>query len=69
MNKKTLGFIIAILLIGSMVVIMVKSNLDKPKPIDEFLIGADFSALDEEPGLEKGQFHLTLNCRRFLVMW
>ena len=33
---------------------MVKSNLDKTKPIDEFLIGADFSALDEEPGLEKG---------------
>ena len=32
MNKKTLGFIIAALLIGSMVVIMVKSNLDKPKP-------------------------------------
>ena len=54
MNKKTLGFIIAALLIGSMVVIMVKSNLDKPKQIDEFLIGADFSALDEEPGLEKG---------------
>ncbi|MEK4406597.1 redoxin domain-containing protein [Sporosarcina sp. FSL K6-6792] len=54
MNKKTLGFIIAVLLIGSMVVIMVKSNLDKPKPIDEFLIGADFSALEDEPGLEKG---------------
>ncbi len=54
MNKKTLGFLIAILLIGAMVVIMVKSNLDKPKPIDEFLIGADFSALDEEPGQEKG---------------
>ena len=54
MNKKTLGFIIAALLIGSMVVIMVKSNLDKPKEIDEFLIGADFSELDEQPGLEKG---------------
>ncbi len=54
MNKKTLGFLIAILLIGSMVVIMVKSNLDKPKEIDEFLIGADYSAQDGEPGLEKG---------------
>jgi peroxiredoxin len=54
MNKKTLGFIIAILLIGSMVVIMVKSNLDKPKPIDEFLINAEFGSSDEEPGLEKG---------------
>jgi thiol-disulfide isomerase/thioredoxin len=54
MNKKILGSIIAALLIGSMVVIMVKSNLDKPKPIDEFLIGADFSSLDEESGLEKG---------------
>ncbi|HJF30751.1 MAG TPA: redoxin domain-containing protein [Sporosarcina psychrophila] len=54
MSKKTLGFILAVLLIGSMVAIMVKSNLDKPKPIDEFLIGADFSSLEEEPGLEKG---------------
>ena len=54
MSKKTLGFIIAALLIGSMVVIMVKSNLDKPKPIDEFLIGAEFGEVDEQPGLEKG---------------
>ena len=46
MSKKTLGFIIAALLIGSMVVIMVKSNLDKPKPIDEFLIGAEFGEVD-----------------------
>lgn len=54
MNKKMIGFIIAILLIGSMVVIMVKSNTDTTKPIDDFLIGADFSSLDEEPGLKKG---------------
>lgn len=54
MNKKILGFIIAILLIGSMVVIMVKSNLDKPKPIDEFLINAEVGSSAEEPGLEKG---------------
>ncbi|KAA0966757.1 redoxin domain-containing protein [Sporosarcina sp. ANT_H38] len=54
MNKKMIGFILAILLIGSMVVIMVKSNTDTAKPIDDFLIGADFSSLDEEPGLKKG---------------
>ncbi|MGN7407781.1 peroxiredoxin family protein [Sporosarcina sp. SAFN-010] len=34
MNKKWIGYAIAILLIGSMIVVMVKSNLDKPEVID-----------------------------------
>ncbi len=34
MNKKWIGYAIAILLIGTMIVMMVKSNLDKPEVID-----------------------------------
>lgn len=33
MNKKTLGYLIAILLIGAMVVLIVKSNMDEKKPV------------------------------------
>ena len=54
MNKKIVGSIIAILLIGSMVVIMLKDNLAKPEPIDDYLVGADLSALEKEPGLQRG---------------
>ncbi len=54
MNKKMFGISIAGLLIGSMLVIMVKSNIDTTKPIDNYLIGEDFSSLDKEPGLKKG---------------
>lgn len=54
MNKKMIGYLITILLVGSMVVLMVKSNLDKTEPMDEYLIGPDFSALEDKPGLKKG---------------
>ncbi|WP_342512960.1 redoxin domain-containing protein [Sporosarcina sp. FSL K6-1522] len=54
MNKKIMGSIIAILLIGSMVVIMLKDNLGEPEPIDDYLAGADLSALEDEPGLQRG---------------
>jgi thiol-disulfide isomerase/thioredoxin len=53
-NKKWIGYVIAILLVGSMVVIMVKSNIEKTDPMDEYLIGPDYSELEGEPGLEKG---------------
>jgi thiol-disulfide isomerase/thioredoxin len=55
MNKKTFGILIAALLIGSMIVIMVKSNSDTTKPIDNYLIDAEFVSSDEEPGLKKGE--------------
>ena len=51
MNKKIIGYLITILLIGSMVVLMVKSNLDKTEP---YLIGPDLSELEDKPGLKKG---------------
>ncbi|MBD7985131.1 redoxin domain-containing protein [Sporosarcina sp. Sa2YVA2] len=34
MNKKVIGYIIAALVIGSMIAIMVNNNLNKPDPID-----------------------------------
>ncbi len=54
MNKKMIGYVIAILLIGSLVVIMVKSNLEKTEPIDNYLIGPDLSEMEKVPGLKKG---------------
>lgn len=53
MKKKMIGSIIAVLLIGSMIVIMVKSNLTDD-PMDEYVISADYSEEDGVPGLEKG---------------
>ena len=35
MNKKMIGYLIAILVIGSMIVITVKSNLEKNAPTDQ----------------------------------
>ncbi|MER2089473.1 MAG: TlpA disulfide reductase family protein [Sporosarcina sp.] len=55
MNKKTLGFIIAVLLIGTMIVIMVKSNTDTTKPIDNYLLNQEFNSSGEESGLKKGE--------------
>ena len=46
MNKKIMGYLIAILVIGTMVVLMVKSNLDTPK------LKADPN--DPEVGLQEG---------------
>lgn len=56
MNKKTLGSIVAILVIGAMVVMMVKSKLDKPEAI--VLSAADQKLLEEMdslPGLKQGE--------------
>ncbi|WP_342508922.1 TlpA disulfide reductase family protein [Sporosarcina sp. FSL K6-2383] len=49
MNKKIIGYIITVLLIGSMVVLMIKSNLEKTEPIENYLAGSE-----ELPGLKKG---------------
>lgn len=53
MNKKVLGYVIAALLIGTMVVIMVKSNVEKPDPLTGNLTGEIVSSDDAE-GLGKG---------------
>ncbi|MEK3935427.1 TlpA disulfide reductase family protein [Sporosarcina sp. FSL W7-1349] len=56
MNKKTIGYIVAALVIGAMVVMMVKTKLDKPEPI---VLSADdqaaIEAMDSLPGLKKGE--------------
>lgn len=48
MNKKVIGYLIGILLIGTMVVLMVKSNIGEAEPIEEVE-----EAVPNE-GLEKG---------------
>ncbi|MBE1555038.1 redoxin domain-containing protein [Sporosarcina limicola] len=48
MNKKLIGYLIAALLIGTLVVIMVKTNLDKPEPIATSKLGV-------ETGLGQGE--------------
>ena len=55
MTKKTIGFIISILLIATMVVIMVKANIDDVKPIENVaeLDGNKDSPI-EETGLDQG---------------
>ena len=55
MTKKTIGFIISILLIATMVVIMVKANIDDSKPIENVaeLDGNGDSPI-EEAGLDQG---------------
>lgn len=55
MNKKTLGILIGALLIGTLVVIMVKSNSNTAKPITNHLIDENAKSLDELPGLKNGQ--------------
>lgn len=59
MNKKVIGYIIAALVIGSMVAIMVNNNLNKPEPIDTSgtIIDTDRGAAaggDLEVGLLQG---------------
>jgi len=55
MNKKTLGILIGALLIGTLVIIMVKSNSNIAKPITNHLIDENGNSTDELPGLKKGQ--------------
>ena len=54
MKKKMIGSIIAALLIGSMIVIMVKSNLEKEDRWINYMVNAEYSEEDVVPGLEKG---------------
>lgn len=52
MNKKWIGYAIAILVIGTMIVVMVKTNLDKPEVIDTASTKANSDAI---VGLEQGE--------------
>ncbi|KXH79748.1 peroxiredoxin [Sporosarcina sp. HYO08] len=55
MKKKTVGLVISALIIGSLVVMMVKSNLATNEPDIEYLIGADYNMNDQDDvGLKQG---------------
>ncbi|MDN4606838.1 redoxin domain-containing protein [Sporosarcina highlanderae] len=58
MNKKVIGYIIAALLIGSMIVIMVNQNMNKIEPIDTSGVlvetGAGSEVAMEDVGLRQG---------------
>ncbi len=54
MNKKVFGYIIATLLIGTLVVIMVKTNLEKTEPIPTEQLGTSQPDTDTTKGLGKG---------------
>lgn len=55
MVKKAIGLSIAALLIGTMIVIMVKSNIEQLEPIDEPLATGGSTKPTEEPGLKIGE--------------
>ncbi|GKV57920.1 hypothetical protein NCCP2222_38670 [Sporosarcina sp. NCCP-2222] len=55
MNKKVMGYVIAALVIGSMVVFMIRSNMNDAKPLKEVAVVDDVSiATDGETGLGQG---------------
>ncbi|QUW21649.1 redoxin domain-containing protein [Sporosarcina sp. Marseille-Q4063] len=53
MNKKMIGYLIAVLVIGSMIVITVKSNMEKNAPTDQ-VASVDESGGEKTVGLEHG---------------
>lgn len=54
MNKRTVSMVITTLIIGTLIVMMVKSNLETAEPIDTVVTGADSTTIEYESGLEKG---------------
>ena len=56
MNKKTMGFIITALLVGTMIVVMVKSNMEPVAPVETLQSVENEVEEIEETGLEIGQF-------------
>lgn len=46
--------VITALIIGTLIVIMVKSNMETADPIDTSLVGADSNMIEYESGLEEG---------------
>lgn len=54
MKKPPVGLVITALIIGTLIVIMVKSNMETAEPIDTIVVGADSTLIEHESGLEKG---------------
>ncbi|MFD1927113.1 redoxin domain-containing protein [Sporosarcina siberiensis] len=54
MNKRTVGIVITALIIGTLIVLMVKSNLETAEPIETIVTGVDSTTIEYESGLEKG---------------
>lgn len=51
MNKRTIGYLITALIVGAMVVLMIKTNVEKTEPIT-----ATNNVLAADTGMEKGNF-------------
>ncbi|QTD41202.1 redoxin domain-containing protein [Sporosarcina sp. Te-1] len=63
MNKKVMGYVIAALVIGSMVVVMIRSNTNDAKPLNDLAVADNVAvAEDGDTGLGQGDiapdFHL-----------
>lgn len=63
MNKRTVGMILTVLIVGTMIVLTVKSNIEKNKMTEDLamsdaelqeLLMSDTVAKDERPGFQKG---------------
>lgn len=63
MNKRTIGMILTVLIVGTMIVLMVKSNIEQNPPIEgsamsdaelKDVLMSDTVAKDERPGFQKG---------------
>lgn len=54
MNKRTVSMAITALIIGALIVMMVKSNLETAEPIDTIVTGEDSTTIEYESGLEEG---------------
>ncbi|PID14947.1 MULTISPECIES: redoxin domain-containing protein [unclassified Sporosarcina] len=54
MKKRTVGLLITALIIGTLIVMTVKSNMETAEPIDTIVVGADTTTIEYESGLEEG---------------
>ncbi len=54
MSKKVLGYLVAVLVIGTMVAIMVKTNMEKTEPIDRENLAKDVTEKESKSGLGQG---------------
>ncbi|PIC56979.1 thiol-disulfide oxidoreductase [Sporosarcina sp. P12(2017)] len=54
MKKRTVGLAITALIIGTLIVMTVKSNMETAEPIDTIVVGADTTTIEYESGLEEG---------------
>lgn len=54
MKKRTVGLVIAAIIMGTLIVMTVQSNMEKAEPIDTIVVGGDTTKTEYETGLEEG---------------